>query len=487
MADIKNHSTLPTSLVSYWDLEEASGTRYDLVGSNNLTDTNTVAGATGLVGEGASYTYANSEVLETASNLGITGGVCSVSMWVKLSTEITSGKWGFFSQGDAGTDVQFGIGYDYNGGTQRIYVNRQKQNTSNNPIYNTVTLGTSDWHHIVLTYDGSTLEGFYNGTSFGTLSTSGNGASSGVNHFNIGQDQTGFADYCTAYIDEVGVWNKAITADEVSDLYNSGSGLPYYDPADIKNDTDLTTNLISYWEMEQATAATATDSHGTNDLTNSSTGSGVTSATGILNQGADFEEGNDEYFYKSDPGSWDLDIGGDMSISGWFKLESLITGQHYVFMRDSGDPNRNWAFGFLESSGDNLTMYNSSAGTNATTTSLRSVPTGTLSTGVWYHLVWVYDASAGQMEAYVDGVSKGTVAGLNTSMYTGGTARFTFGQYSANPAAGLGYDGVIDETAIYDKALTVAEVRALYGYGTPPVYEAATSTQSENALAWCSF
>jgi len=41
ITDVKN-SSLATNLVSYWELEEASGTRVDSHGSNDLTDNNTV-------------------------------------------------------------------------------------------------------------------------------------------------------------------------------------------------------------------------------------------------------------------------------------------------------------------------------------------------------------------------------------------------------------------------------------------------------------
>ena len=41
---------LTDSIVAYWKLEEASGSRADVVGGNTLTDNNTVTGNPGKLG-----------------------------------------------------------------------------------------------------------------------------------------------------------------------------------------------------------------------------------------------------------------------------------------------------------------------------------------------------------------------------------------------------------------------------------------------------
>ena len=87
MADIKNHSTLPTNLVSYWDLEEASGTRYDLVGSNHMTDVATVGQGTGKFGNCADFELSNAEYLKItdANQTGLdSAGEMSWSCWIKI-------------------------------------------------------------------------------------------------------------------------------------------------------------------------------------------------------------------------------------------------------------------------------------------------------------------------------------------------------------------------------------------------------------------
>ena len=39
--------------------------------------------------------------------------------------------------------------------------------------------------------------------------------------------QTGLNRYITAYMDEFAFWNRALTSTEITQLYNSGSGLQY--------------------------------------------------------------------------------------------------------------------------------------------------------------------------------------------------------------------------------------------------------------------
>jgi hypothetical protein len=48
-------STLVNGLVSYWKLDEASGTRVDAVGTNHLTPTNAPIGALGKIGNACDF------------------------------------------------------------------------------------------------------------------------------------------------------------------------------------------------------------------------------------------------------------------------------------------------------------------------------------------------------------------------------------------------------------------------------------------------
>ena len=82
---------LTDNLVSWWELDEASGTRNDAHGSNHLTDGNTVAQVAGKVGNAAQFVAANAESLSIADNANLSvSGVFSVCAWVYMDSKINN-------------------------------------------------------------------------------------------------------------------------------------------------------------------------------------------------------------------------------------------------------------------------------------------------------------------------------------------------------------------------------------------------------------
>jgi len=84
-----------------------------------------------------------------------------------------------------------------------------------------------------------------------------------------------------------------------------------------------------------------------------------------------------------------------------------------------------------------------------------------LTVGTWHHAVAVMDASAPPtMHLYVDGVLRAS----NPATVSVGVAGvpFMIGKQSCTPCAGNSFHGSVDELAIYDKALTPAQVATHY-------------------------
>ena len=205
------------NLVAYWKLENTS----DSKASYTLTNNNSVGFASGLFNNAADFGTSNTnKYLSVASDLGITNGACSISAWIKLRTEISTGEYRFVWKFDTGTDVTYGLKYEYNSGTRRVLFWRVRENAEIKEVtYNTV-LGTSNWHHMVLTHDGTTLSGYLDGVSVGTpITATGDGSGVATADFTeIGRGST--AGYASAYIDDVAIFNRALTSTEVSNLYN---------------------------------------------------------------------------------------------------------------------------------------------------------------------------------------------------------------------------------------------------------------------------
>jgi hypothetical protein len=80
------------------------------------------------------------------------------------------------------------------------------------------------WHYAVVTYDGSAIRLYIDGSQVATKSTSGaTPDNTGTQPLRIGANSLALNQYFTGSIDEVRVWNRAVTSSEVSSQYNSGT------------------------------------------------------------------------------------------------------------------------------------------------------------------------------------------------------------------------------------------------------------------------
>lgn len=218
--------SLTTNLVSYWKLDETSGNAADSVGSNTLTNNGTSTYSSALINNGINLGDNNTtKSLSAVNNLGIDGGTISVSIWIKRLTGATNGKV-FFCQGNSNSKVGYLL-RDTGSGT--LWVSRFRTGTAEDgAIIGTTTsvISSSIFTHIVLTYDGTNVRGYLNGTLTNTTASSGGASTALPNVFGLGQDFSATA-FASVIIDEVGVWNRALTSTEISTLYNGGAGLQY--------------------------------------------------------------------------------------------------------------------------------------------------------------------------------------------------------------------------------------------------------------------
>jgi len=225
MSDVKN-SSLATDLVSYWELEEASGTRVDSHGSNDLADVNTVASATGIQGEGADFVPSNSERLSRNSVSDLyTSGNWSTSLWFKPGT--ASAGQCLISYSDSGDSATFLHLFIL---SSKLYVRRQFASGSLQwvDVTGSTTLSNGTWYHIVVTFDTTDRMRIYlNSSQDGFNSNTTGNPVSLTRKFDIGMRNRPADFFTDGVIDEVGWWHKALSTSEISDLYNSGAGIPY--------------------------------------------------------------------------------------------------------------------------------------------------------------------------------------------------------------------------------------------------------------------
>lgn len=213
------------NLIAYYKLENTA----DSKGTYTLSNVGTTTFVAAKFDNGIELGTANtSKYMRVSSAMGISSGAISVSMWVKINTEpATNTIYNLFSRGETATDVRHWIRYSDSAGVKNIQFNRQRENVANDAFTYNVTLGTTDWKHFVLTYDGTNVKGYLNGAYLNSVASSGNG-STGVFADNttigageITQGNSNPTLYSNAVIDDVAIFNRALTDAEVYQIYTS--------------------------------------------------------------------------------------------------------------------------------------------------------------------------------------------------------------------------------------------------------------------------
>lgn len=212
------------SLISFWELEEASGTRNDSFSTNHLTDNNTVTQSAGKVGNAATFTTANSESLTRADNASLSTGNIdfSIALWVNPSA--VSSK-GVFYKGDS-SGIEYAL-TTRGTGVFRFEVDSAAGLAGINQVESTTTYTTSTWYFVVCQHDSvnDLIKISVNGGTFDTTAYSA-GCWDSATSLYIGTDGD-FGDFFGGSIDQAGFWKKILDSSDITFLYNSGSGRSY--------------------------------------------------------------------------------------------------------------------------------------------------------------------------------------------------------------------------------------------------------------------
>jgi hypothetical protein len=215
---------LLNTLISYWKMDEASGTRADSKGTNNLTDNN-VTSAPGIINNGASFIAANSAYLTHLSNtdLQLGGTNLTIALWCNV---IFGGAGvGYILLSKDGTiDREYSIEFDGVNSVQFfIFTLGGYANVS---VAATISLGALQF--VVAQFNNTTGQMLLsiNGGTPVSVTTPGLVIVNGASPFFIG-GRARLDTFFTGVIDEVGIWKRLLTAGEITTLYNGGIGLPF--------------------------------------------------------------------------------------------------------------------------------------------------------------------------------------------------------------------------------------------------------------------
>lgn len=208
---------LTDNLVSYWKLDESSGNAADSVGSNTGTNNGTVTYSTGKINNGAVFN-GSSQYFTVGTSLLSNYTALTVAGWVKLDVNNTYMR--FVSKTDSSTYNQM-IRLT-NTGKLVAHVHTTTETT----ITGSTTLSTGTWYHFAYTYDGSNINLYLNGSTDATQVSKTGTLPTKAQTVNIGRESAG-SEYIDGMLDEIGIWSRALSGAEISELYNSGNGLAY--------------------------------------------------------------------------------------------------------------------------------------------------------------------------------------------------------------------------------------------------------------------
>jgi len=207
---VNKGGSLTSGLVGHWTFDgtDISGTQvYDKSGQNNTgTSSGGVTKVMGKLGQGMKFNGVNGKVTAT----GYETATFTLGAWVKTG-DTREDKW--FVEMTDGSGNRHGIGM-YPAGKPVITYGVAKYKCSTGSVIN-----DSKWHYFIGTYDGTGAKIYIDGVSQ-NLSTELTTGTKTPNTLTIGSTSSG--GYVNSLIDDARVWNRALSAAEVKQLYNMG-------------------------------------------------------------------------------------------------------------------------------------------------------------------------------------------------------------------------------------------------------------------------
>ena len=222
VSPFSGHATLANNINGYWKFD-VDGTFSDSSGVwSDAIITGATYTATGKIAGGYSFDGVNDDIY--IDNFTGFDGDFSISYWYRGATDALA-YYHALSMKEEPT-AQFTCLRDNNAGALQPYF----RSANGSAIALTTSASSKDyiWRFIVLTWDNTTktLTAYVNGVYDTNGVNAGMDASPTNSKFSFGE-RNNLAYWYKGLLDEVGLWSRKLTSDEISDLYNSGNGLTY--------------------------------------------------------------------------------------------------------------------------------------------------------------------------------------------------------------------------------------------------------------------
>ncbi|WP_432838080.1 LamG-like jellyroll fold domain-containing protein [Dactylosporangium sp. CA-092794] len=223
---------------------------------------------------------------------------------------------------------------------------------------------------------------------------------------------------------------------------------------------DADPGALIRWDFDEGSGATVADASGHG-------------RAGTLSGGAGWGQANDPAYGSDRATAMSMSTGQQVAASGsvvnttqsftvsaWVNLTNDTANRTAV----SQDGNRTSGFFLNYVQALNRWSFSQVTGDNDSATAVRATSTNPPVLGQWTHLTGVYDATAGEMRLYVNGVLQSAVSRPANWSATGA---FVVGRAKWAGAATNLWSGGIDDVRAYQKVLTPDQVATLAGDENP--------------------
>jgi hypothetical protein len=219
--------TSSSGLIGHWPFDENFGSATsDVVGGRTATLTNGAQWTSGHTGAAVALDGTNDFL--GLSPFDVVGSGITISAWVKNSSLPGGVDQRFVSKanGTAEGDHYWMLGTWWEGGTRSRLRFRLRTGTVTSTLIATSSeLVPNVWYHAAATYDGATMRLYLNGVQVASMNKTGSvatGASVPVT-FGRNPEGSGFTQMFGA-LDDVRIYDRGLTAAEVSALVSGGGG-----------------------------------------------------------------------------------------------------------------------------------------------------------------------------------------------------------------------------------------------------------------------
>ncbi|MCJ7459531.1 MAG: FG-GAP-like repeat-containing protein [candidate division Zixibacteria bacterium] len=417
--------TPPNPLVGYWKFDEGTGvTAYDSSGNNNH---GTIYGTTwtdGKLGRGLNFTKLSDYVEVNDSPILDLTDHLTITAWIRPHafpghTPKIVGK-GYVST------------YSYWLGFAGVSVILTLENSAGYcEAYHSFVL--DEWAYVAATWDGTTTHIYINGKDEGSTVKNYTGTLTPNEHpLIIGSRDNGYNDYFNGTIDEVKIYNRALSGDEIREEYER-------------------VTLAAYWKFDEGTGNIAHDSSAFGN--NGTLMNDPTWVVGLPLLGKALEfDGVDDYVMIPDSPSLDIN-GPGITFMTWIYSPGF---QDFGWIMGKGDSDWGKMVWWLLPESDGAIRYGIKSG--STTHEQLDIPVG-LTTNIWQHVAVVYDGS--YMRFYLNAVEKDSFPKTGNMDVNDVPVLIGLDGWNTNNH----YRGKIDEVKVFGRALSTEEIKAEFEAG----------------------